>query len=223
MLKKILIITGMFIVGIASFSLLNKPSELDTAVANKEEPEPLSTKEQELHFATLNTVTEKIHEKYDELEFGVSSNSKIELKIEVKENEEYFNSVKKDIESIAKSVIKSSTLKDYTVVVERMDLSFVTVDTEKINKELSHIAFTLMEGLKDYDVYENLNTEYQNEEQKSISIQTSIKGSDKDAHKLEMEIEEAVNEILHSKELNSVFNIDSYEIKILNAKGKVVN
>lgn len=34
-----------------------------------------------------------------------------------------------------------------------------------------------------------------------------------------MEIEETVNEILHSKELNSVSNIDSYEIKVLKAKG----
>ncbi|KQL33695.1 DUF4030 domain-containing protein [Psychrobacillus sp. FJAT-21963] len=223
MLKRILIITGILIVGIGSFSLLNKPSEVDTAIANKEEPKPLSTKERELHFSTLNEVTEKIHEKYDELEFGVSSNSEIELRVQVKENEEYFNSVKKDIESIAKNAIRSSTLKDYTVVVERMDLSFVTEETENINKELSHIASTLMEGLKDYDVFGNINTEYQNEYQKSITIQTTIIGSDKDAHKLAMEIEETVHEILHSKELNSVSNIDSYEIKILNAKGKVVN
>ena len=52
-----------------------------------------------------------------------------------------------------------------------------------------------MEGLKDYDVIGNINTDYQ----KSITIQTSIKGSDKDAHKLAMEIEVTVNEILHSK------------------------
>ena len=103
-----------------------------------------------------------------------------------------------------------------------MDLSFVTVETENINKELSHIALSLMEGLKHNDLFENINTEYQNEFEKSITIQTSIKGSDKDAHELAMEIEATVNEILHSKELNSISNTDSYEIKILNAKGKVV-
>ena len=164
----------------------------------------------------MNTVTEKIHEKYEGLEFVVSSNSKIELRIQVKENEEYFNSVKKDIESIAKSVIKSSTLKDYTVVVERMDLSLINEEVKNRNKELLHLTSTLMEGLKVYDVFGNINTNYQ----KSITIQTSIKGSDKDAHKLAMEIEETVNEILHSKELNSVSHIDSYEIKILNANGE---
>ena len=219
MLIRILIIAGIFIVGIVSFSLLDKPLEADTAVANKEEPEPLSTKERELTFSTLNKVTEKIHEKYEELEFGVSSNSKIELRVQVKENEEYFHSVKKDIESIAKSVIKSSILKDYTVVVERMDLSLINEEVENINKELVHLTSTLMEGLKDYDVFGNINAEYQ----KSITIHTSIKSSDKDAHKLALEMEETANEILHSNELNSVSHIDSYEIKILNVKGEVVN
>ncbi|MEK3978873.1 hypothetical protein MKY37_07200 [Psychrobacillus sp. FSL K6-2836] len=78
MLKRILIINGILIVGIASFSLLNKHSEVDTPVANKDEPEPLSTKERELQFSTLNTVTEKNYDKYGNLEFTVSSNSEIE-------------------------------------------------------------------------------------------------------------------------------------------------
>ncbi|TQR19400.1 DUF4030 domain-containing protein [Psychrobacillus vulpis] len=220
MLKRILIIAGILIVGIASFSLLNKSLEADTAVANKEEQKPLFTKEEQLNISTLNTVTEIIHEKYEELEFVVSSNSEIELRIQVKENEKYFNSVKKDLESIAKSVIKSSTLKDYTVVVERLDLSIITEEQKNINKELLLLTKTLMEGLKeDYEVIENINTDSLT----SITIHTSIKGLDKDAHKLAMEIEETVNEILHSKELNSVSHIDSYEIRILNAKGEVVN
>ena len=220
MLKRVIIIAGILIVGIASTSLLNKLLEVDTAVANIEEQKPSFTKEEELNISTLKTVTEKIHEKYDDLEFAVSSNSEIELKIQVQENEEYFNSVKKDIESIAKSEIKSSTLKNYTVVVERMDLlSLISEEGKNSHKELQHLTSTLMEGLKDYDVIGNINTDYQ----KSITIHTSIKGSDKDGHKLAMEIEETINEILHSKELDSVPHIDSYEIKILNAKGEVVN
>ena len=49
-----------------------------------------------------------------------------------------------------------------------------------------------------------------------------MNGLDKDTHKLAREIEETVNEILHSKELISVSHIDSYEIKILNAKGEEI-
>jgi hypothetical protein len=41
MLKSILIIAGILIVGIVSFSMLNKPLEVDTAVENKEEQESL--------------------------------------------------------------------------------------------------------------------------------------------------------------------------------------
>lgn len=219
MLKKVLIIIGILIVGIASFSLLNKPSEFNNAVANKGEPEALTTKEREQNFSTLNKVTEKIHEKYKELEFGIGSNSEKELVIQVEGNEEYFNSVKMDMESIAKSVIKSSPLKDYIVVVERLDLSFISEEVKNINKELLHLTSTLMEGLKDYDVLGNINTDYQ----KSITIQTSIKSLDKDALKLAREIEEKVNVILHSNELNSVSRIDLYKVFILDTKGKVVN
>jgi DNA polymerase/3'-5' exonuclease PolX len=212
MLKRILIIAGILIVGITSFSLLNKPLEVDTAVANKEEQEPLVTKEE----ATLKMVKEKLNEKYG---VDVKTTLKKELVIQVVGDEEYFNSVKKDIESIAKSVIKTSTLKDYSVVFERWDLFKMPEEFKKEQKELLHLGKTLMEGLKGYGVIGDIGLLYQ----KSITIQTSFKASDKDAHKLAIEIEETVNEILHSKELNSVSRIDSYEIIILNTNGKVVN
>ena len=215
MLKSRLIIAGILIVVIASFSLLNKPLEVDTAVANIEEQKPSFTREEELLMSTLKSVSEKLHEKYEGV---VVKNSKKELVIQVEGNEEYFNSVKKDMESIAKSVIKSSTLKDYTVVAEGLDLPIITEDVEKIHKELLHLTSTLMAGLKNYDVIGDVEIEYQ----KSITIQTSMNGLDKDTHKLAREIEETVNEILHSKELISVSHIDSYEIKILNTKGEEI-
>lgn len=214
MLKRILIIAGILIVGIASFSLLNQPLEVDTSISTKEKQEPLATKEEVLNITTLKRVSEKLHEKYEG--FVVKMTSKKELVIQVEANEEYFNSVKKDMGSIAKGIIKSSTLKDYTVVVERLDLSIITEEVKNRQKELSHLTSTLMEGLKDYDIIENINTDYQ----KSITIHTSIKTLDKDTY---TGLEEKINEILHSKKLNSVSHIDSYEIKILNNKGKEVN
>ncbi|AWE07733.1 hypothetical protein DCE79_10200 [Lysinibacillus sp. 2017] len=220
MLKRILIIIGILLVGITSFSLLNKPLEDNTAVANKEEQKPSFTKEEKIIHSILNSVTEKIHEKYEDLKFSVGSTSAKELRVQVSENEEYFNSVKENIESIAKSEIKSSILKDYTVIVMRLDLSFMTEEHKKMDDELLLITKSLNEGLKaDYDVFKNITTS----SQKSITIYTSIKGSGKKAQKLAMDIEETINKILQSKELNSVPQIDSYEIKVLNAKGKVVN
>lgn len=168
----------------------------------------------------MNSIIEKIHEKYEDLKFSVGATSAKSLKIQLSENEDYFNSVKGDIESIAKSEIKSSILKDYTVIVMRLDLSFMTEEHKKINDELLLLTKTLNEGLKaDSDVFRNITTS----SQKSITIYTSIKGTGKDAQNLAIKMEETVNKILHSKELKSVSQIDSYEIKILNTNGKVVN
>jgi len=209
-MKKILNIIGILLVGIASLSLLNKGLEVDSSITNKEEQlESLITKEEDL----LKKVKEKLTEKYV---IDIKTTSKKELLIQVVGDEKYFNSVKKDMESIAKTVIKTSTLKDYTVVFERWDLFKMPEEFKKEQKEILYLGKTIMEGLKDYKLIENIGTH----DQKSITIYTSIKSSDEDAHKLAMEIEETVNEILHSKELNAVSHI---EIKILNNKGKVVN
>ena len=122
MLKKSLIIAGILIVGITSFSLLNKPSEVDTSVANKEEQ---VAKEE----PSISTLKEKLHEKY--VGVDVKTTSKKELVLQVVGDEEYFNSVKKDMESTAKSVIKTSTLKDYTIVFERWELIPFVTDESK--------------------------------------------------------------------------------------------
>ena len=107
MMKKILNIIGILLVGIASLSLLNKGLEVDSSITNKEEQlESLITKEEDL----LKKVKEKLTEKYV---IDIKTTSKKELLIQVVGDEKYFNSVKKDIESIAKTVIKTSTLKDY--------------------------------------------------------------------------------------------------------------
>ena len=218
MLKRILIIVGILIVGISSFILLNKLLESDSAVANKEKQKPSFTKEEKLTHSILDSISEKIHEKYEDLLFSVDVTSKKTLKVQLIENEDYFNSVKGDIESIAKSEIKSSILKDYTVIV--MSSPYLTEEQQKINDELLLITKPLNETLKaDYDVYKNITTS----SEKSITIYTSIKGTGKNAQKLAMEIEESIKKILQSKEFDSVPQIDSYEIKILNAKGKVVN
>lgn len=220
MLKRILIVVGILIVGIVTLIMLNNPVEVDTAVANIEEKKPSFTKEEKLTHSILNSIIEKIHEKYEDLKFSVGATSAKSLKIQLSENEDYFNSVKGDIESIAKSEIKSSILKDYTVIVMRLDLSFMTEEHKKINDELLLLTKTLNEGLKaDSDVFRNITTG----SQKSITIYTSIKGTGKDAQNLAIKMEETVNKILHSKELKSVSQIDSYEIKILNTNGKVVN
>ena len=106
MLKKIWILAAIFLVGFASFNLLNKATEEDNAVAYQEDP-------------VIATLREKLHEKY--VGVDVKTTTEKELVLQVVANETYFNSVKKDMEAIAKSVIKTSALKDYTVVFKRWD------------------------------------------------------------------------------------------------------
>ncbi|MFF5995115.1 hypothetical protein AAGS61_10200 [Lysinibacillus sp. KU-BSD001] len=170
---------------------------------------------EELHTTTLEMVKEKLHEKYVGVDVKITS--KKELIIQIVGDEQYVDSVKKDMASIAKRVLQTTTLKDYTIVFERWE--FISDENKMINKELHHLTATLMDGLKVYDVFENITIENQS----SIIIQTSINSSDQAAHILAMEMEGTVHDILHSKERNSLSNIDSYEINILNAKGKVIN
>lgn len=211
MLKKISTIAGILIVlGIATYSLLNKSSEDGTVLADKGKQELLDTVEEEQIVKAIKTVTEKLQTKYQS--FGVSANSNNEVVIQVRGDKDYFNSASKDIESIAKNVIRSSPLKEFKVVVQRVE--FPEEDRSR-HKELFSLLSALGEGLKSYDVIEDINAEYQ----KAIIIHTSVKNSDKEAYKSALEIEDTVNQILNSNR----FNVGSYKIEILNADGKLVN
>ncbi|WP_027408482.1 hypothetical protein [Anoxybacteroides tepidamans] len=96
MFKKILISAGILIIlGTSSYSLINKPSKADTAVENQKEQKRVVTKEKEQMINTLERVAAKIHKKYQSV--VVSMNSEKELVIQVKGDQDYFNSVKNDI------------------------------------------------------------------------------------------------------------------------------
>lgn len=207
MLKKKFIFIGILIMAIASFFLL----EADTS---KGEYKPLLTKEDH-RISTLERITENLHEKYDGV--GVKTTSNNELVLQVVGDEEYFNSVKKDMESITKNVIKTTPLKDYRIEFERWDI--VSGDINNIQKELDHLKETFMEEFKNYVMVKNVGVEYK----KSITIYTAINSSDEDVHKLVTEIEDKVKKTLHSNKLNSVSQIDSYEIILLNTNGKAIN
>ncbi|MBE3102966.1 MAG: DUF4030 domain-containing protein [Bacilli bacterium] len=95
----------------------------------------------------------------------------------------------------------------------------VNPDTEKINRELVFLMQSLQDGLKDNKEFVYVRTEYQ----KAITIETAINSSDKNAKELAKGIEKSVNEILKSKELNSVSKIESYKIIVENSDGQTVN
>ena len=92
-------------------------------------------------------------------------------------------------------------------------------DTEKINRELIILMQSMQEGLKDNKEFVTVKTEYQ----KTITIETAISSSDKNANELAKGIEESVEEILKSKELNSVTKIKSYKIVVQDSDGNTIN
>ncbi|MFE7064540.1 DUF4030 domain-containing protein [Sutcliffiella sp. NPDC057660] len=95
----------------------------------------------------------------------------------------------------------------------------LVVDPQTANKELSILTMSVMEGLKDYEVVGDIQSEYQ----KSITIQTSINSTDENAKNLTKEIEDRVNEIMKSEELNWLSIIESYEIYVRDKDGENLN
>ena len=92
------------------------------------------------------------------------------------------------------------------------------VDPESINREISLITMEVMEGLKGNVIVGDIQTNYQ----ESVTIQTSIESSDEDAETLKNDIEETVDGILKSEELESVSKIDSYKIYVSNKDGEII-
>ena len=211
MSKRIMMIAGILIIGLTTFSFLNIPFIFDTHIVNTEDQNSLVNLEE----STLKKINQKIQEKY--VGVGVKTTTKKELVLQVIGDEEYFNTVKKEIESIVESVIKTSILKNYKIVFERWDL--IGDADEILNKDHHLILRTLMNGLNDYQVIDHISIDSQT----TITIHTSIKGSDENAQKLVFDIEMNANKTLLSKELNSVANIDNYKIKIVDTEGIIIN
>ncbi|MGX9134656.1 hypothetical protein ACWV26_09790 [Rummeliibacillus sp. JY-2-4R] len=210
MSKRVILIAGILLISITSLILLNKSLKVDS-FANKEEQELFTTKEKQ----SISQLKDKLGAKY--VWFDVKTTSKKELVIQVVGDDEYFNSVKDNMATIAKSVMRTSALKHYTIVFERWDFNTDENDeTFKKEKELSILGADLTESLKDYEVIRSITAKYQ----KSLTIETSIKGSNNEAHQLANKIEATVNEFL---QLNLLSHSDSYEINILNINGKLVN
>ncbi|MCH7323446.1 hypothetical protein LZ480_16345 [Solibacillus sp. MA9] len=208
MLKKIWIAIVIFILSLILLYLLKVPSELD---AHEVIQKPFISLEQ----ATLNMIAETLHERYVGVDVKTTSNN--QLVIQVVGDEAYFNSVKADMESLVRSEIKSTVLKDYSIVLNRFN--WISDLSGGINKEAHQMLETLIIGLKDYQEIDYISTV----QQQHIIIQTSLKGSDKHAQKVALEIEQKAKQLLNSMELKLSSIGDSFSIKIVNVEGFEIN
>lgn len=205
------IIAGMVILVMATCSFVIKIF-IDDRSDNKAQQEFIATKEE----TSIVTLKEKLNEQY--VGVDVKTTAKKELVLQVVADEERFNFVKKEIEPIAKSVMATSFLKDYTIVFERWELTSVNNKNIQIDKELSSFFKMIVEGLKEFEAFKSISTDHQS----FITIQTSISGSGKEAQQMALAMAEAVNEVLHSEERKAVPSKNIYAIKVVNSQGEIL-
>ena len=211
MLRRKGIIAGMVILVMATCSFVIKIF-IDDRSDNKGQQEFIATKEE----TSIATLKEKLNERY--VGVDVKTTAKKELVLQVVADEERFNFVKKEIEPIAKSVMATSFLKDYSIVYERWELTSVNNKNIQIDKELSSFFKMIVEGLKEFEAFKSISTDHQS----FITIQTSINGSGKEAQQIALAMAEAVNEVLHSEERKAVPSKNIYAIKVVNSQGEIL-
>lgn len=208
MVRKFGLVIGLLVVIIAILIMFDKLVVDDKSVANKGEQPPITNEE-----LSLSRLKEKLLEKY--VGIDVKTTEEKELVIQVVGTEDYLQTVKKDMESIAKNAIKSSPLKNYPIVFERWEFTSLRDDNKKIGDDINLLMEELIASLEDFDVYEYLVIENRT----TITIQTTIKGASHEGIQLALGIEEAIKKIVQT---NSSQN-NSYVINILNAQRQKIN
>lgn len=206
--KRFGLVIGLLVVIISMLVLFDKFAGEKRSEANKE-AQSLITNE-ELSLARLK---DKLLEKY--VGIDVKTTAEKELVIQVVGEEDYFQSIKKDMESTAKNALKTSPLKDYPIVFERWEFTSLLDKNKIMGDDMNLLMEDLIAGLEAFDVYEYLVIENRT----TITIQTSIKGATHEALELALRMEEAIKKIVQAKASQN----DSYVINILNAQREKIN
>ncbi|WP_230591264.1 hypothetical protein [Lysinibacillus sphaericus] len=207
-MKRIGVVTGLMLVIIAIIILFNKYVDGKPVEANIEKG-PIITKEE----LSLSLLKDKLLEKY--VGIDVKTTADKELVIQIVGGEEYVQSVKKDMEAIAKSALKTSALKDYSIVFERWEFTTLLDGNKTIGHDINLLIEDLIKGLQAFDVYEYLILENRT----TITIQTTINGDNEEALQLATKMEGAVKKIVQT----NVNQSDSYIIHILNEEREKIN
>ncbi|PPA68849.1 hypothetical protein [Jeotgalibacillus proteolyticus] len=186
----------------------NSPADEEKAWSNTEEE----------RLTVLRKLSEDLHHTYEGFTVGMNSNHEVVIQIEG--DQEYVNSLEREMNTIVKKAIHSSAFQNYSVVVKRIDPSYITDEVKNIHNELSLLSSSLLEGLKEeFDVIGDINID----DQQLIIIQTSLEKSKDDAHKLARTIEDAAKIILASAPDSSLSPENPFEIKVIDSKNEILN
>lgn len=207
-MKRMGLITGLLLVIIVIIILFNKFVDGNIPEGNIEKG-PIITKEE----LSLSLLKDKLLEKYVGIDIKTSAEK--ELVIQIVGGEEYVQSVKKDIESIVKNTIKTSTLKDYPIVFERWEFTSLIDGNKAMGNDINLLMEDIIKGLQAFDVYEYLILENRT----TFTIQTTIKGANDEALQLATKMEDTIKKIVQT----NVTQNDSYVIHILNVQREKIN
>ena len=200
--KRFGLVIGLLVVIISMLVLFDRFAGEKRSEANKEAQSLITNEE-----LSLVRLKDKLLEKY--VGIDVKTTEEKELVIQVVGGEDYFQSIKKDMESIAKNALKTSPLKDYPIVFEPYGL------LGRHYHDMNLLMEDLIAGLEAFDVYEYLVIENRT----TITIQTTIKGVTHEALELALRMEEAIKKIVQAKASQNA----SYVINILNAQREKIN
>ncbi|GAE37419.1 hypothetical protein [Halalkalibacter akibai] len=98
------------------------------------------------------------------------------------------------------------------------EVTVENVDMAGVNQEMFTLTSTIIEGLNDFDGIGDIQIDFH----EKITVQTSLESSDASSIDQAIEIQKTVENILKSKELESISNIDSYQIYLLDEAGDVI-
>jgi hypothetical protein len=183
-------------------------SEKGGYVLNEEE-----TKEKNL---LENEVTKKLNQlnyKFDMTEVDPTENA---IFINIVGSEEYYNSVREEIEKTAVQVVEANNYKGY-----RINVSRVTVEVTYADKG-AQIIPAISEGLMSKKEFKVTGVSYKSNPLTFI-ITTSILSSDPTAKTLGIEIESMINEFMTSEEISSILENEPYEIIVNSTNNKKIN
>lgn len=206
--KRFGVVIGLLVVIISMLVLFDKFAGEKRSEENKKAQSLITNEE-----LSLTRLKDKLLEKY--VGIDVKTTAEKELVIQVVGEEDYFQSIKKDMESIAKNALKTSPLKDYPIVFERWEFTSLLDKNKIMGDDMNLLMEDLIAGLEAFDVYEYLVIENRT----TITIQTSIKGATHEALELSLRMEEAIKKIVQAKASQN----DSYVINILNAQREKIN
>lgn len=176
----------------------------------------LTEKEQTEKSVLDQEVSAKLEEsgyQFDQVQTDPTEKS---IYINITGSEEYFESVKKDVEETAAETAASNNYAGYTIIPTRIESKITPIDKGAV------IIPAMAEGFLSKKEYNVAGLAYKNDPLTFI-VRTSLLSSDPEAESLGSEIETMIIEYLESAEISPILDGEAYQIVVESKDGQKMN